>query len=149
MERSALLEKLNKATDRAVTFAIQRGVPIVISKKSTLIGNTFIEKNADGLYDVLSFEGHILFGNISVFDIAVIIAQRYISNEMGVIKQVLVLDERFAKYHTDMIHYLNCMKSAQKRHDIERMAILEDKFQIAEQFAKSAKDRLSIFKKVK
>jgi len=149
MDRPTLLERLDKATDRAATFAIRRGFPIPVSKKSTLIGNTFVEKNANGLYDVLTFDRTILFSDISVFDIAVIVAQRYNTDETGMIRQILQLDERYSKYHIDMIHYLHCMKSAKKRHDLQRMVILEDKFQIAEQCARSIRDKLSNFKRVK
>jgi len=149
MDKPKLLERLDRATDRAATFAIQRSFPIPVSKKSTLIGNTFVDKNESGLYDILTFQRVILHKDISVFDVAVTIAQRYSNNETGSIKQILYLDERFAKYHTDMVHYLHCMKGAKKRHDLERMIILEDKFQIAEQNARNIRDRLSTFKIVK
>jgi len=149
MDRLGLLDKLDKATDRAAMFAIQRGSPIQMSKKSVLIGNTFIEKNTYGSYNVLGFDKSILYEDISVFDVAVIVAQRYNVNELGVIKKVLSLEERFSKYHNDMIHYLHCMKAAKKKQDADRMAILEDKFQLAEQHAKDTRDRISIFKRVK
>jgi hypothetical protein len=149
IDRPKLLERLDKATDRAATFAIQRSVPIPVSKKSTLIGNIFIDKNENGLYDILNFQRTVLHKNISVFDIAVIIAQRYSNNDSGSIKKILYLDERFSKFHTDMIHYLHCMKGAKVRHDLERMTILEDKFQIAEQNARNIRNRLINFKIVK
>jgi len=147
--RIALLDKLDRATSRAASFAINRGFPIPMSKKTTLIGNTFVEKNTNGLYNIVSPDKTILYEDISIFDIAVIVAQRYNSGEPAAIKKVLALEERFAKYHTDMIHYLDCLKGAKKRHDIERMAILEDKFQVAEILAKKARDSISIFKRIK
>ena len=147
--RIALLDKLDRATSRAASFAINRGFPIPMSKKTTLIGNTFVEKNTNGLYNIVSPDKTILYEDISIFDIAVIVAQRYNSGEPAAIKKVLALEERFAKYHTDMIHYLDCLKGANKRHDIERMAILEDKFQVAEILAKKARDSISIFKRIK
>ena len=149
MDRPELLEKLDKATDRAASFAIQRGSPLLMSAKSVLIGNTFIEKNELGSYNVLSSEKKVLFDNISVFDVAVIVAQRYNHHETGVIKQVLILEDKFSKYHTDMIHYLHCMKAAKRKQDIDRLAILEDKFQLAEQRAKDTRDSISVFKRVK
>ena len=147
-DRVNLLNKLDMATDRCAQLAINKGYPIRISKKSTLIGNIFIEHNENGFYNILSNKT-IIYENISIFDIAVIIAQRYNTGEMGAIKKVLDLEERFTKYHMDMIHYLNCLKGARKKHDIERMAILEDKFQIAEVSAKSIRDGISIFKRIK
>jgi hypothetical protein len=149
MNRSDLLDRLDKVTDRAASFAIQRGMPIPMSKKSVIIGAAVIEKNDCGFYDVMSVDKDMLYENISVFDVAVIIAQRYNRRESGVIKQVLTLEEKFSKYHNDMIHYLHCMKTAKKAKDAERMAILEDKFQLAEQKAKDTRDSISIFKSVK
>lgn len=148
MERPELLEKLDKAMDRAATFALQRGVPIPVSKKSLLIGNVFIEKNKAG-YNVVALDRMKLYENITVFDVAVIIAQRYNAGDSSAIKQVLFLEDRFAKYHTDMVHYLSCMKGAMKKNDNERVAILEDKFQLAEQLARDVRDKISSFKRVK
>ena len=120
-----------------------------MSKRSTLIGNVFVEKNVKGFYDVLKFDRSLLYGDISVFDVAIIIAQRYNAGETSAIKKVLYLEERFSKHHTDMIHYLHCMKGAKKNHDNERMAILEDKFQVSESLAKITRDKISVFKRIK
>ena len=148
MDRPELLERLRKATDKAATFVIQRGMPIPMTKKSVLIGNVLIEKDSSG-YNVVTPDRSKIFENITVFDVAVIVAQRYNSGEISAIKQVLFLEDKFAKYHTDMVHYLHCMKSAKKKNDMERMAILEDKFQLAEQLARDIRDRISSFKRVK
>ena len=149
MNKKRLIDKLDKATDRGARLAINRGFPIPLSKKSTLIGDIFIEKNTNGMFDILSPNKAVVYENISMFDIAVIIAQRYNSGELSTVKKVLSLEETFTKYHTDMIHYLNCLKGARQKHDIERMAILEDKFQVAEALAKIARAGISKFKRVK
>ena len=143
-----LLEKLDQATDRAAIVAMQRGLPLGISKKSVLIGNLVIEKNTNGLYDIIKANRNILYRDISVFDVAIIVAQRYNSGEYSTIREVLNLEKQFVKYHTDMTHYLHCMKTAKKK-DYERLAILEDKFQIAELHAKNIKDQLAHFKRMK
>jgi hypothetical protein len=143
-----LVERLDEATDLAATFAMQRGLPLAISKKSILIGSLVIEKNSKGFYDIIQADRNKLYEDISVFDVAVIIAQRYNSGERSVIKEVLDLERKFVKYHTDMIHYLHCMKSAKKKNP-ERLAILEDKFQVAELYAKDIKDQLALFKRMK
>lgn len=149
MDRPNIIDKLDKATERAASMAISRGYPIRVSKKSTLIGNTFVEKNSIGYYDVILPNKQKLYEDISVFDVAVIIAQRYNSGETSAIKKILSLEGRYSKYHNDMLHYLSCLKGAKKNHDIERMAILEDKFQVAETLAKCARDSISIFKRIK
>lgn len=149
MDRTAIIDTLDKATDRAATFAIQRGLPISISKKSVLIGNTLVEKNASGFYDVLSTDRKVLYQDISVFDVAVIVAQRHSDGEYSTVKKVIYLEERFSKYHNDMMHYLHGYRGAKKRNDIDRMCILEDKFQVAELLAKATRDCISIFKRVR
>lgn len=149
MTRESLIEKLDKATDKAVTVALVRGIPLPVSNKSTLIGNILVEKNIKGLYNVITLDGKELFKDIVVFDVAVIIAQRYNSGEMSTIKKVLMLEEKYAKYHADMVNYLHCLKAARKRHDYERMAILEDKFQSSEIYAKDIRDSISVFKRTK
>ena len=81
---------------------------------------------------------------------AIIIREVYnIIGNMSSLNKGSLLENKFSKYHTDMIHYLHCLKGAKKRHDIERMAILEDKFQVSETLAGSIRDRISVFKRVK
>jgi len=149
MNKTLLIEKLDRATDKAVSVAIVRGIPLPVAKRSTLIGNILVEKNKKGFYNVTSFDGRILFEDILVFDVAVIVAQRYNDGEMSTIKKVLALEEKYAKHHADMVNYLHCLKSAKKQNDAERMAILEDKFQVSEIHAKSIRDSISIFKRTK
>lgn len=149
MNKSALIAKLDKATDRAVTMALSRGMPLQVAKKSTLIGNIVVKKNSKDFYNVMTLDGNILFEDIPVFDIAVIVAQRYSAGEMSVIKKVLQLEEKYSKYHADMVNYLHCIKGAKKRNDIERMTILEDKFQASEIMAKNIRDGISVFKRTK
>jgi hypothetical protein len=149
MNRSALIDKLDKATDRGVSVALVRGIPLTVSKKTTMIGTTLIRKNESGYYDVLSLDGKGLYKDISVFDVAVIIAQRHNNGEYGTIKKVLFLEEKYSKHHSDMLNYLHCLKGAKKKNDIERMAILEDKFQISEIYAKEMRNHISLFKRTK
>lgn len=149
MEKTRLLDKLDKATDRAVSIAMQQGFPMSVSGKVVLIGNTYIEKNKKGLYDLVSLTRKPLYPDILSFDIAIIIAQRHLSGEKNSIKKILQLQERFEKYHLDMIHYLHCMKGAKKQKDNERFFILEDKYRVAETFAKRIKDSISSFKRLK
>lgn len=149
MNKNKLVKKLDMATDKALKVAMKEGSPIPLSKKVTLVGFLRIEKNKDNLYDILNTTGTILFNNISVFDIAVIIAQRYNKTDFKTIEKIIILEERFSKFHLDMIHYLHCMKSAKRDNDLQRFAILEDKFHEAELYAKSIKEKITIFKRMK
>jgi hypothetical protein len=149
MDRPGLIDRLNEATDRAASIALQRKSPMRISKSGVLIGGTSIEKNKQGTYDILTADKSVLYEDISVFDVALIVAQRYNDRDTGVIKKVILLERHFSKYHNDMVHYLHCMTTAKKKKDSERMAILEDKFQLAEQRARNIRDDISIFKRSK
>ncbi len=149
MDKTALIDKLDRATDRGVSVALVRGIPLTVSKKTTMIGTTLIRKNSSGYYDVLSLDGRSLYKDISVFDVAVIIAQKHNSGDTMIIKKVLFLEQKYSKHHSDMLAYLHCLKGAKKKNDIERMAILEDKFQLAEFAAKDLRDRISHFKRTK
>ena len=149
MDKPKLLEELDTATNLAASIALKKGVPIPISKKSTLVGNLLIEKNKNGFFNIVNSSKKILHEDISVFDVAMIIAQKYISSDLLSIKKVLYLEGKFIKYHIDMTHYLHCMKSAKKKKDFERFAILQDKFQTAEMLAENVKNNLNIFKTTK
>lgn len=149
MERLALIEQLNTATDKAAKFAIKRGMPISNNKQGMWVGNTLIKQNTIGLYDIFTLDKKLIFTNISVFDVATIVSQRYTTGEFKVVQKVLVLEHTFAKHHTDMIHYLHCIRAAKRRRDYDTMAILEDKFQVSEIRAKHIRDNISFFKKVK
>ena len=149
MTRGTLLSKLDLVTDKAANFAIRDGVPIQSSKKGVYVGSTIIEKNNKGFYDISTIAGKLLYADISVFDVAVIVAQRYSNHEYGTIKKVLALEDTYAKNHTTMVYSLHCYKGAKKKMDYERQSILEDKFQTAEAKAKQARDKISFFKRVK
>lgn len=149
MNPKDIVETLNKAADRATSIAIASGTPLRLSKKSTLIANRFVEKNKNGFYDVLTSDRKKIYEDITVFDVAVIVAQRHSLGEISIIEKVLVLESKYAKHRNDMVHYLNCLKGAKSKNDIERMAILEDKFQVSELLARSTRDDISIFKRLK
>lgn len=149
MNRELLLKQLDKAASKATSLAFQRASPIPITKNKVIVGNLCISKNKLGFYDVLTLDQSKLYSDVYLFEVAIILAQSFTSGDTSTTRKVLSLQDRFEKHHTDMIHYLHCMKSAKKRHDIERMIILEDKFQIAESYAKDIKDKISNFKRVK
>lgn len=148
MNKVALIDQLNAAADNAASFAIAHGVPIS-NKAGAWVGHTCIVKNKDGFYDIFSLDKQILFKDIAVFDIAIIVAQRYTAGEFKTIEKVIQLEGVYSKYHTDMLHYLHCLRGAKKRHEYDVMAILEDKFQFCEIRAKSVRDNISIFKRLK
>lgn len=147
MNRPELLEKLNRATDKAASLAIERGIPIPKQTTSAWVGKTLIKKNKSDFYDIYSLDNKLLYKDISTFDIATIISQRYSAGQFKAIENVLELENSYAKHRTDMMHYLHCMKAAKKRRDYDTLAILEDKFQLSEQRAKNTKSNIVIYKK--
>lgn len=148
MNRNSMLTRLDEVTDKAASIAIRDGM-LIPAKKGVYVGNVFIEKNNKNFYNLLSINGKLLFEDISVFDVAIIVAQRYSNQEFGIIKKILVLEEIYSKNHTEMLYFLHCYKGAKKKKDYPRMAILEDKFSTSESKARIARDRISFFKRVK
>lgn len=149
MNRKNLIEKLDRATNKAASFAIERGIPIPAEHSNAWVGKTLIKKNKRGFYDIFLLNNTLLFTDIVMFDIATIIAQRYTSGEFKTVEKVIELEYTYSKYHMNMLHYLHCMKGATQRHDYDTMAILEDKFQVSEIRAKNIKNSISIFKRLK
>lgn len=148
MNKASIVEQMNAAADKAASFAIERGLPIP-NKSGAWVGQTYIKKNKRGFYDIFSLENQLLFGDIAVFDIAIIISQRYSSGEFKTINKVMELEHVYSKHHTDMLHYLHCLRGAKKRHDYDAMAILEDKFQVSEIRARGVRDNIFIFRRLK
>jgi hypothetical protein len=146
---STLLDRLDQATDRAVDILVQRSMPVQLSRKSVLVGNSFIRRNDLGLYDVFSISRHKLYSDISVFDVAIIVAQNHNIQKFSNVKRVLALEGKFSKFRTDMMYYLHAMTGAKKNNDFERLAILEDRFTVAESSARNIRDSISFFKKAK
>ena len=114
IDRIALIEQLKHATDKAASFMVQRG-----TLEPRRIGSTHIRRNKNGFYDIFSLNNKLLFENIMVFDIAIIIAQRYTSGEFSALSKVLDLES------------------------------VEDKFRISEVRASRARDSIVFYKRVK
>jgi hypothetical protein len=149
MDRSKLIDNLDKATDKAASNAIESGFPIHNTTSSAWVGKTFIKKNRNGFYDIFSLDKKVLFKDITVFDVATIIAQRYTSGELRTVERVVKLESEYSTYRTNMMHYLHCIQGAKSRKDYDTMAILEDKFQMAEIRAKRIRNDIAIFKRLK
>lgn len=149
IDKTRLAKNLSDAIDKAASYAIKQCMPISASSNSSWVGHTVVQKNSKGMYDVLTLNRQPIYTDISVFDIAVIVAQKYSSGQFKTINKVLVLENAFSKYHTDMMHYLHCIKGAKRRGDYTTMAILEDKFQVSEIRAKNVRDNITTFKRLK
>ena len=145
MNRTELLQQLDSATDKAALLILQRGTSEVKPKNTVYIGDVSVVKNSTGLFDILKNKT-ILYADITVYDVAVIVANRFNNNEFNAIKKILELESVFNKHHSDMLNYLHCYKGAKKKHDLVRMYILEDKFQISEQRAKLVKNSIARYK---
>lgn len=146
MNKVDMLRKLNNVVEKAALSAIRKCIPLRVSEKSILVGNLVVNKNSNNCYDVLNSDKVVLFKDIISADIAVIIAQKYNNKHFSTIDKILDLEKNYAKYHLDMLHYLNCMRISKKKKNYERLSILEDKFKIAENRAKRYKNGIVIFK---
>jgi hypothetical protein len=144
--KQAILKKLDQATDRLVSDVIKQGLPLPISGKIVLVGNVYIRKNKDGTYDILRLNKTLIETNIYSYITALVLAQKYNIDDFSNIKKILYLDTRYSKYHSDVLNYTRCLRTARKNNDIERCSVLEDKIAEAELRAKSFLNQISIYK---
>ena len=144
-----MLDRIDKATDKIAMVAIRRGTILPVAEKLIRVDEAYVQKSGHGFYNILDCNKDLMYRDICVFDVAVIVAQKYSKGQRMELKKVLALESSFFKYHTDMTYYLNCMKKVKVKKDIERLCILEDKFQMAEVHAKDLRDKISSFKRVK
>jgi hypothetical protein len=150
MEKSMLLARLDKATTTAASILANSTLLSTTSRKSTIVGKVCVIKNLSGSYDILSLDKRYkIHENISLFDIAMIIAQKHNIGDTYSIEKLLFLENRFIKHYNDMKHYLHCMRGTTRNKDFKRLAILEDKFQVSESHAKNIRDNISNFKILK
>ncbi len=144
--KQALLKKLDRAADKMVSSAIQQGLPLPISEKIILVGNVYIKKNKESTHDILRLNKSLLESNIYSYTTALIIAQKYNFDDYTNIKKILYLDDQYSKYHSDMINYSRCLKSAKKNNDLERYSVLEDKLAEADMRAKDFLNKIQNYK---
>jgi len=144
-----MLDRIDRATDKVALVAIRRGTILPIPEKLIKVDAAYVQKSGHGFYNILNSSKDVIYKDICVFDVAVIVAQKYSKGQRKELKTVLSLESSFFKYHTDMTYYLNCMRKVKVKKDMERLCILEDKFQMAEVHANDLRDKISFFKRVK
>ena len=147
-KKEKLLVSLDTAIRQAAAKAISKSEPIG-DKNSCIVGSLSVKKNDSGLFEVLNVNKEVLHTNISLYYVAVLVAQKFIAGHRTQIKEILELENSYQKFHNDMLHYLHCYKVAKTRNDTGRMSILEDKFQMSEQHAKKIKEKLDFYKRSK
>lgn len=148
-DRAELLTMLNNAVNSVTKSAIRENRPIVVSKKSTLVGMLSVEKTDNNLHLIkkhLATES--LYTGITLYESAILIAQSYMRGDITSIKEIIEIDNSYTKHHNDMLHHLSCYKTLKLHNNIDRMVILEDKFYMSEELSKLARSKLSRFKRV-
>lgn len=146
-KRSVLIKGLDRVTFNVATKLAAEAAGKTVDAVIYTIGTTQVIKNTKGLYNIKALStSTVVYSDLSVYDAAVIIAQKVDKKQFTSADKMAVLESVFVKHHTDMIYYLHCYKLASKRKDYSRMYILEDKFQHSEILAKSARNNIALFK---
>ena len=142
-DRAQLLTMLSNAVNTATKAAMKGNRPMVISKRNTIVGPVSIDKIDTGTYTLRRATIiRPLYTNIVLYESAVLIAQAYNRGDRDMIKEILTLESQYVKYSTDMLHYLTCYRAVCARNEIDRMLVLEDKFNTADETVKSIKYKL-------
>lgn len=146
-DRTKILSLLSVAVNKVAKATVKEGRPLVVSKKDTYVGPMLVQKMSNGTYSI-SKTGAItpMYENIHLYEAAVLVSQHYERGKVSFVKEILKIDDDYAKYKTDMIHYLACYKQVKQHKDVDRMLVLEDKFYMAEELSKATRQRLSKFK---
>jgi len=148
-DKARLFELFENAISKATQLTIQRHQDTIESKKKVQIGNLLVCKNSTNFYDIVDFvTKKIIYENIELYDAAIIIAHQENKNKKFLITEVLKIDKEYSKHTMDMAHYSHCYKIVKKKNNIDRMLVLEDKFQLSEQLSKMVKLKLLKFKSV-
>lgn len=147
-KRRDILDKLDRITNAAAIAISGSGSPLCLSRDACFVGNFAVKKNKNDLYDITTIGGLSLYSDISSFDIAVMIAQRYRSGEKSSVNKILSIEKLHAKYYLDAVHYRRCLKLAKANKELERVYILEDKIQNASAMLKNIRQQLEVFKVV-
>ena len=146
-DRPKLLSLLNVAVNKVAKATVKEGRPLAISKKDTYVGPMLVQKLENGTYSICKTGAkEPVYANIQLYEAAVLISQHYERGSISAVKELLKIDNDYAKYKTDMMHYLACYKQVKQKNDIDRMLVLEDKFYMAEELSKTSRERLSKFK---
>lgn len=146
-DRPKLLSLFNIAVNRAVKSAVKEGQPLTMSKKDTYVGPLLVQKLINGTYSIYKTNANQpMYSDIHLYEAAVLISQHYERGAISCVREILKIDSDYAKYKTDMMHYIACYKHVKESKDIERMLVLEDKFCMAEELSKITRQRLSKFK---
>lgn len=145
-KKSVLIKALDKVADKTLSSLLQTCTPIPINDRIIMVGNSFVRKNNNKLYDVLSMNKNVIYCDLVTLDIAVIVAEKYSSGKISDLKKVISLEQKYSKYFFDMLNYLHCIKNAKKNKDLERYLILTDKYNEAKIMASTIKENILVFK---
>ena len=145
--KSRMVAILGKVVHSAAKTAVTEAQPMVISRKKTLVGSLVVEKEPSHYYCVCrSTDSYLLYSGIALYETAILVAQSYVLGKKHNIKYLLGADQDYTKHRTDMVHYLECYKRLKESSDIERMQVLEDRFDISEEYSKIARQTITEFK---
>jgi hypothetical protein len=149
-DKEKLLSLFDNAIEKATHTTMQNSEPIITANKDTFVGLFLVHKKIDNCYEIReSASKKPLYKDIYLYEAAISIAQRLSKGITNSISEILKIDKDYSKHRNDMVHYLHCYKVAIQKKDIEKMSILEDKFQMSEQLSKLIKNRMSKFKLVR
>ena len=144
--KQKVLALLDSALNTVADSTIKSNQPIYISPSATLLGDIVVERTSANYCIRKSKIKHRLYKDIVLYESAVLIAQAHIARNPIVIREILEIDDMYARHKTNMQHYAACYAVSKKCNDTARMLVLEDKFTMSEEYARQYRTRLVKFK---
>jgi len=122
-------KKLDKTLTKVVTSLHKKRYPIA-DGSNYIFGDEYIKKE-NGLYVIYNrITGKLLYTDIFLIESALLIAN-YMYDSNDKLKEVLTLDNRYAKYYLDMKSYLNTIRSCNECGKYTEAQIAEDRYAIS------------------
>jgi hypothetical protein len=116
------------------------------AKNKIAVGAYIIAKNKDGMFDIYKQNmKHLVHKDIMIFDAAMAIVESLNMKKEASVKQIIEVEEEYARNYMEMLHFKNAFTHALKASD-GNAAVFEDRYVIAKFRAKSAREKLRGFR---
>ena len=135
-----------KILDKVIVRAYKNKSPIANNNKDIVIGELVIVNN-DRVYSIVSRKTNkLLYSELFLIDAAFLIAKHHQLRHGQFVKQVLELEDRYAKNYLDMKSYTNSYHHAMLIEDNDVADIMQTRYEQAKHRAKKLKTEIQLLR---
>lgn len=116
------------------------------AKGKIAVGSYIIVRNKNNMFDIYKKNmKNLIHKDIMVFDAAMAIVESLNMKNQKSAKMVIEVEEEYARNYMEMLHFQNAYNHARENDD-ESLSIFEDRYDIAKNKAKIAREKLRRFR---